>query len=295
MELRQLIYFEAVVRCGGFTRAAEQLHIAQPAVSAQIRQLESELGVALLARTTRKVSLTYAGEVFLARARRVLEELNAARGDLAELTGLHRGRVVIGATALLGPLDLPAVLAGFHRQHPGIDLSLRSGLIAELLASLDRGDVDLVLGPIHADLAPQYSARRLFDEGLVLVTSPGHRLARLARISLEQVKGEPFVCLPAGSGLHLLLLATAATAGFVPDVRFETHTPDSIRALVSAGLGVAVLARSVAGGLGPPVSVHELEPEAVHPPIGLIHHRDHRLSPAAQTCRRHLAAVTDSL
>lgn len=118
MELRQLVYFEAVVRCGGFTRAAEHLHVAQPAVSAQIRHLEKELGVTLLARTTRRVALTQAGELLLVRARRVLVELDGTRVDLAELTEVLRGRVVLGATEVLGAFDLPATLASFAGRFP---------------------------------------------------------------------------------------------------------------------------------------------------------------------------------
>src|SRR6266700_6181921 len=98
MELRQLVYFEAVARHGGFSRAAEQLRIAQPAVSAQVRRLEAELGTPLLERTTRRVALTYAGELFLTRTRAVLGQLEAARGELDELASVMRGRLRIGAT-----------------------------------------------------------------------------------------------------------------------------------------------------------------------------------------------------
>src|SRR5262245_26019070 len=99
MELRQLTYFEAVARLGGFTRAAEQLHVAQSAVSAQIRALESTLGVELFTRTTRRVALTEAGELFLTHCRRALDELDAARHDLADLADVLTGRVTLGATA----------------------------------------------------------------------------------------------------------------------------------------------------------------------------------------------------
>src|SRR4051794_8500214 len=129
MELRQLVYFEAVVRHGGFTHAARHLHVAQPAISAQIRRLESELGGTLLARTTRRVGLTPAGELLLTRARRALAEIDAARRTLAELTDVLRGRVAIGATPVLGPFDLAAALASFHGSYPGVALTLRSGLI----------------------------------------------------------------------------------------------------------------------------------------------------------------------
>lgn len=288
MELRQLVYFEAVVRCGGFTRAAESLHIAQPAVSAQIRHLENELGAPLLARTTRRVALTAAGELFLARTRRVLGELDAARGDLDELAAVLRGRVTLGATQVLGPFDLPAALATFHARYPGVALTLRTGLIAQLLAALDTGEIDLVLGPIHADLPSQYAAHRLTAEQLVLITPPGHRLAREAHLSLADLRDEPFVCLPHGSGLRAILAAAAAAEDFEPRVQFETASPTSIRELVSAGLGVALLAHSAAKGSGPPVAVNTVHPTPPHPSIGLIHHRHRRLSPAARTCRRHL-------
>ncbi len=293
MELRQLVYFEAVVRCGGFTRAAESLHIAQPAVSAQIRRLEAELGVPLLARTTRRVSLTAAGELFLTRTRRVLGELDAARGDLDELAAVLRGRVTLGATAVLGPLDLPAALATFHDRFPGVALTLRSGLIAGMLAALDAGEVDLVLGPIHTVLPSRYVARELVEEQLVLVTGPGHRLSREPRLTLADLREEPFVCLPAGSGLRAILATAAEAEGFEPRVQFETASPTSIRELVAAGLGVALLARSAAMAPGPAITIHALNPAPTHPPIGVIHHRDHRLSPAAQTCRRHLTAASD--
>src|SRR3954468_21408492 len=105
MELRQLVAFDAVVRTGGFTRAAEQLHIAQPAISAQIGRLESELGVRLLTRTTRSVALTHAGELFLARTRRVLAELEAARTELDDVSAVVRGEVTVGATEVVGTLD----------------------------------------------------------------------------------------------------------------------------------------------------------------------------------------------
>ena len=136
MELRQLAYFDAVARHGSFTKAAQRLHVAQPAVSAQIRRLEAELGATLLERTTRRVALTHAGELFLARARQVLAQLDAARADLGELSAVLRGRVRIGATQVVGSLDLPAALAQFRHRYPGVSLALHSGLIAKLLGLL---------------------------------------------------------------------------------------------------------------------------------------------------------------
>src|ERR1700712_5565448 len=143
MELRQLTCLEAVVREGGFGHAAAVLHVAQPAVSVQIRKLEKELGVTLLARTTRHVVLTHAGELFLRRARRALAELDAARADLARLTGAVIGRVRIGAIQALDPFDLSGALAAFHARHPDVELGLRSGAVRSLLDDLAHGRIDL--------------------------------------------------------------------------------------------------------------------------------------------------------
>jgi LysR family transcriptional activator of glutamate synthase operon len=284
MELRQLTYFEAVARCGGFTRAAERLHVAQSAVSAQIRALEAELGVALFSRTTRRVTLTAAGVRFLERARAALSELDIARGEIAELSEVLHGRVALGATSVLGPFDLPAALAGFHGRCPGVALTLRSGLIATLLGRLDTGEVDLVLGPVHDDLPARFAAHRLATESVVLALPPGARVVG----ALDAVREMAFVCLPAGSGLRAILDDAAKAAGFTARVQFETSSPASIRELVSAGLGVALLARSAAERDGPSIQICRLDPSPAHPPIGLIRHREHRLTAAARACRRHL-------
>jgi LysR family transcriptional regulator, transcription activator of glutamate synthase operon len=313
MELRQLVYFDAVVRYGGFSRAAERLHIAQPAVSAQIRRLETELGTTLLQRTTRRVALTHAGELFLARTRRVLDQLDRARADLDELSTVRRGQVRVGATQILGSLDLPAALAQFRRRYPGVSLALQTGLIAELLDTLNAGEVDLVLGPVHDDLPDRYLAHPLVIETLVLVTAPGHPLATVnaaeaaasaaggaasgmegaagARASLAAVRDEPFVCLPADSRLHGILVEAAAAEGFTPRIEFETYSPASMRELVAAGLGVALIAGSATDAPGPPVAVYQLDPAPWHPPIGLIRQRDRPLTPAAEAFGAHIARI----
>jgi DNA-binding transcriptional LysR family regulator len=280
VELRQLVYFDAVVRHGGFTRAAENLHVAQPAISAQIRRLENELGTVLLQRSTRRVSLTQAGEVFWTRTRRALDELDAARADLDQLASVLRGRVRIGATEVLGTLQLPVELADFRRRYPGLGLSLRTAMMDSLLESLDDGELDVVLGPIHVDFPPRYDARPLVDESLVLISPPGHRLGGRTG-DLGAARDESFVCLPAGSGLHDILTKAAAEADFVPRIEFETYSPASIRDLVSAGLGVALVAGSVARAAGPPVESSPLL-HLSHPPIGLITIDGRSLTPAAE-------------
>jgi len=289
MELRQLVYFEAVVRYGGFTRAAEQLRIAQPAVSAQVRRLEAELGVALLERTTRRVRLTRAGELVLARARRAFEELDGARDDLARLAGELRGRVRIGSIQAIGPFGLPAALAAFQREFPEVELSLRSGRLSQLVADLDADVIDLAIGPLPAELPERISAQPLFTDELVLITAPDHRLAGHGALSLAEVREETFACLPAASGLRRLLDQACAAAGFTPRVRYETNIVPQVRELVSHGLGVALLARSVAEAPGRPVAVHPVLPAPIDRPVGLLHLTDRPLGPAAERCHTWLA------
>nr|WP_279671966.1 LysR family transcriptional regulator [Flexivirga meconopsidis] len=264
--MRQLVYFEAVVRCNGFTRAAEDLHVAQPAISAQVRRLERELGVRLLQRSTRSVTPTPVGLDFLAEVRLTLEHVHAARAVTESHREVERGQLRVGATAITGPLDVTTELGAFRRRYPGVAISLRSDLIAPLLDQLRDESLDVVVGPVHEQRVPGLAVRRIATEELVLITPPGDR--RRVR-GLLDVAREDFVCLPQGSGLRTLL--TEAFAGLpAPRVVFEAASPGGIRDAVSAGLGVALVARSATQHDGRPVRVHRVPGMPAHPPIGVF-------------------------
>lgn len=290
MELRQLAYFDAVVTHGGFGRAAAALHVAQPAVSVQVRKLEAELGVALLTRTTRQVRLTDAGEQFLVRARRVLGEVDGARADMAGLAGAVIGRVRIGAIQALDPFDLTGALAAFHARHPGVELGLRSGRLQALLDGLDDGSLDLAVGPVPREPNPRHHVTPLFTDELVLVTEPGHATAGRGPLRLGDLRDEPFACLPADSGLRAMLDRLAGADGFVPHVPFETASLPQLRDLVAHGLGVGLFARSVAQAPGRPVVVHSVDPGPVWRPVGLLRSAARALGPAAAACHAFIAA-----
>ena len=131
MELRQLRYLSAVARHGSFTLAARELHVAQPAVSQQVRRLEHELGVELLSRTTRQVLVTEAGELALARAGRILADADALRAEIDELQGLLRGTLALGIIPAVGALDPAPLLARFRERHPAVDIRLIETTLAE--------------------------------------------------------------------------------------------------------------------------------------------------------------------
>jgi LysR family transcriptional regulator, transcription activator of glutamate synthase operon len=285
VELRQLAYFDAIVREGGFTRAARRLHVAQPAISAQIKQLETELGVVLIQRGSRPVNLTQAGELFLTRAQRILGQVEEARAEMDELSSLVRGTVRIAATPVLGPVRLVDAMASFRRRYPGVGLTLRSGLVAELVGELDAGAVDVVVGPEDPGVRTGHRVKWLGDEHLVLAVPAGHRLAAAGPVPLAAVRDEPFVCLPPGSGMYDLLAEAATAAGFEPRIDFQASSPAIIRELVAAGLGVALMADSTATGPGPAIAAFELAAPPRHPPIAIISPR----GPAAPATRAFVA------
>src|SRR3954471_2800371 len=145
MDLRQLRYLDAVARARSFTAAALDLHVAQSALSQQVAKLERELGVELLRRTTRRVEVTEAGELVLERGRRALAEADAIRADLDALRGLVRGRLRVGGVPPVSGLHPAALIADFGRRFPGVDITIREEVAAQLLDELADDRLDLVL------------------------------------------------------------------------------------------------------------------------------------------------------
>src|SRR5918996_3101503 len=207
MELRQLRYLDAVARRRSFTQAALDIRIAQSALSQQVGRLERELGVELLRRTTRRVEVTEAGELVLARARRALAEADGVRADVDALRGLVRGTLRIGGVPPVGPVRPAALIADFTRAHPGVAITVRDDVAFTLLGELRTGALDLVLALVDPDPLDGVEGVRLLDEELVLVAAPGHRLARAKRVRVDRLAGERLVTPGAGSALREALLA----------------------------------------------------------------------------------------
>jgi LysR family transcriptional regulator, transcription activator of glutamate synthase operon len=291
MELRQLRTFAAVARHANFTRAGEELHLAQSAVSQQVHALERELGQALLERTSRRVRLTQAGELLLTRAHRILAEVDAAQEEIAGLAELRTGRVTLGSTPL-GSLDTPELVATFHHRHPEIEVRLREGTASEILDGLRAGEVDLAFAFIDA-AAPGEGlvAEHLLDEELVLAITPGHRFAARTAVTLAEVATEPLITFKPGSTLRDSIAASFAAAGVTPRVPFDSNEPGSARAMVSHGLGVAFLPRSFAALPGPPVDVVALDPPLMRS-VSAVWRAGVRLTAAAEAFRSFAVAQT---
>ena len=281
MELRQLRYFAAVAARSHFTRAAQDLHVAQPALSQQIRRLEEELGLDLFVRSTRRVSLTEAGRLLLPRAQRVLAEVEDARAELEELVGLVRGRVSVGAIPL-ARLDLPGMLADFRGRHPGVSMYMREETLDAMLAMLRADELDLGFALTNADgVGRDLEAEPLFEEELMLVTSSDHRLAGRKRVRVEDLEGEPFISFRRPSALHRAVEGAYAEAGLALEPAFETIELETMRALAARGLGVTIMPRGYLEGEGPRVAQIALRPTA-RLPVSLVWRAERRRPPAAQ-------------
>lgn len=251
MELRQVEHFLAVARCGSFTAAAQQVHIVQSALSASVRRLEDELGAALFERTTRRVVLTEAGRALLPVANRLVDDVAAARGEVAAVSGMEKGRVSIGTIQALSVVDLPRELGLFQSRHPGIRIHVRDGKAPDLLAALDAGELDLAYLATNGAPPKDLTCYVRWKQRLVLVTYPGHRLARRQRVRLGELADEPFADF-AGSSIGTLVRTRFADAGVRHNPVCEaTHLP-LLLDLVTAGLGVTIVPRSVAERAGLP-------------------------------------------
>ncbi|HEV7178887.1 MAG TPA: LysR family transcriptional regulator, partial [Candidatus Baltobacteraceae bacterium] len=180
MELRQLRCAVAVARRLNFTRAAEALSVAQPALSQQIAGLERELGVKLFERTNRRVSLTDAGRSFTQRAERILADVESAAEAMTAYAGGLRGRVVVGTYQSFAEYLLPKLLGRFHAEHPGIEIALREGMADNLLAGLREGTIDVFIGDLgdSSDSAGhEFEDAPLYEDELAIAVASSHRLA----------------------------------------------------------------------------------------------------------------------
>jgi LysR family transcriptional regulator, transcription activator of glutamate synthase operon len=255
MELRQMRYLVALAEERSFTRAAGKVLVAQPALSQQIAKLETELGVPLVDRTTRRVGMTEAGERLVEHARRVLKQVEVAQEELADLAGLRSGRLTIGASQTVAGFDLLGLLATFHRSYPGVDLAVREDLSVSLAAQLRADELDLAFITIPSGPATEGLDRRLVSrEDMVAVLPPDHELCRRRKLRMSDLESQTVVAFRHGATIRRRMDEAAARAGFELRVAFETNEVVRMRALAAAGLAIAVLPRSDAEQPGPPVA-----------------------------------------
>lgn len=246
MELRQLAYFVAVVDEAHFTRAAERLRIAQPAISQQIRRLEAELGERLLHRDRRTVTLTPPGEALLPYARAALAQVEQGRQAVAALRGLITGHLRIGLVMPLPDRRVIRAVGAFGRRYPGIELTLVEDETDALLEGLGSGELQTAFIGLGPDQDPPASLEAVVvaREPAILAVNPRHPLATRKSVPLSALRDEPFVTLTRASRLRIVLETACRQAGFAPRIVAETSDLNVMVQLVAEGIGVALMPRS---------------------------------------------------
>lgn len=290
MELHQIRYVLAVAKAGSFTRAAEDLFLAQPSLSVQVRKLERELGVELFRRLGRRVEPTTAGEAFLEHIEPAMFHLEQARLGAAAVRNLQQGRVDVGVLPSVGAHVLPEVLARYRCAHPGVEVHLlehnRSG---ELERMVQAGKLDLAVTRAPRS-KPGVTGRLLLREPMVAMLPPGHRLSEASTLDLTELADDDFVGMHPGYGLRELMDSVCLRHGFTPAVMVETSQLSVLCGMVRSGVGVCVVPRLAACGYDTAVPVDD--PEARRE-LGVVWRESGRPSPAAHAFLRLLLSAVD--
>lgn len=276
----------AVVEEESMTRAAARLGMPQPTVTRSVARLSRELGVELVERRGRRVVATPAGRAMLEHLRRARAAVADARAAVVDVLDPEAGQVRLGFLHSLGARDVPVLVAAYRRAHAGVRFALRQGSRDDVLAAVGTGDLDLALvGPLP-DGDERFAVKPLRSEPLLLTVPLGHRFASRGRVDLAECAAEPFVLLTRGHGLRLVTDALFAEAGIDPPVAFEGEDVDTLRGLVSAGLGIALAESGRAPGT---VELVLSRPRAVRT-VGVVWNRDRVALPVARRFRDHVVA-----
>ena len=240
MNINHLAIFHAVAEESSMSRGAERLCISQPAVSKQIKDLEAALGVTLFDRLPRGLRLTEAGEVLASQARRLFAvEADAARA-IAELKGLVRGRLTVGASLTIGDYLLPQILGAYHKRYPGITLRLEIANTQVIQQKLRENALDVGLTEGFAEEA-DLTAEVFGQDELVAVVPPGHSLLRESAVSAARLCAEPFLMREPGSGTRDVVERALARHGIAVQPAMSLGSTEAIKRGVASGLGVAIV------------------------------------------------------
>lgn len=279
--LRQIRAFVAVAELGRFNLAASHLHLTQSAISMLVKELEAALGAKLFDRHTRMVCLTETGAEFLPQARRLLDDLEIAVGNVQDITALRRGHVAVAAAIVLAATLLPPHIARFARRYPDIGVQLKDMAEEEICLSLKRNEVDLGVGT-SLDGDTEIEETPLFRDHLTLVCRPDHPLAGKESVRWRDLGKETLISFQRSNPLRRLVDHGLAIGGANVRPSHEVRFSTTAISLIALGFGVAVLpqnSRQLATRVD--VTAVDLVDPVVHRDIALFRHRQRMLSPAA--------------
>ena len=245
MNLHHLRLFAAVVDHGGFTKAAESLHLSQPAISKSLNELERQLNLTLIERGGRSIRLTAAGQMLYARARELFGVERVAEQELREVRGLKRGVLRIGASTTIATYVLPPFLGRFHLRHPGIRIRASSANTRTVLRMLleSRVDLTLVEGPVSH---PQVDVQPWREDELVVISHPEHELLSRGDVDVAMLVRQQFIVREPGSGTRVVSARALALHGGRLTNTMRVGGTEAIKQAVAAGLGLAIVSRAAA-------------------------------------------------
>jgi LysR family cyn operon transcriptional activator len=250
LELRHLRYFLAIADTGSFTRAAERLHVTQPTLSHQVKQLESLVGTVLFERNTKEISLTAAGRLFKPYCERILKEIESSALAISELEGLMRGALRMAVFHSFSHSMLPAVLSEFALRYPGVHVTARLVPRVDMERDLLNAELDFAVAYVVDD-NDQIVADRLFDEELVLVVGSKHAYAGRIAMPMRELAELPLVLLTAEFGARQFVDRFLAGAGLRPHVVLEMNAIEPILAIIrDSGLATVLSAGAIVDGAG---------------------------------------------
>lgn len=282
LTLRQFRVFDAVARHLSFSRAAEELHLSQPAVSMQVKGLEDIVAQPLTEQLGKKIFLTEAGREVLHASQAITARLNDLQHNLAQLRSIDSGRLNIASTSTVNAVAT-AILARFRGRHPGVSIHLDVSNRAEVLDQLVGNRIDLaIMGQVPDGLGLE--ATRFMDNPLVVIAAPDHPLARKKRISVRELASESFLVREAGSGTRGAMERFFAARGLEIQSSMEMSSNEAIKQAVQAGLGLGILSlQTLEMELAlKRLAVLKVEDFPIMRHWYIVHRADKRLSPVAQ-------------
>lgn len=279
--LRRLQSFIAVAEVGGFRRAADELALSQPALSAHIRELEEYLGVPLFRRTTRQVRLTTDGELFLARVRRALSELDSVVAEIRERAAIQRGRVSIASVPSISANVLPWIVAEFTAANPGVTVQIEDDRAEVIERRVERSEVDFAVGPV-----PEHSTdlkfRHIVNDPFMAIFPRDHALSARQTVSLEEFVRYPIITMRTGLNMRAVVESAFAKSGITLRPSHEVNHHDTLTGMVEAGLGVGTLpALTISMMRQPALATALIVKPTITRQIGIIQRGGETLSSAA--------------
>ena len=292
VNLRQVRAFMAVARFGSFTRAAQLLHLSQPALTVQIRQLEDGLGAKLFDRNTRSVSLTAVGRELVPAFQRLLQEFDAVVVNAKDLSAKRHGVVRLACLPSFASTILPGIIAGFRRRHPRVSFVLKDAIGKRILGMVRADDVDFGIGVADAE-EPDLETLYLMQDRMHVVFPARHPLARARKVTLDAVRAYPLVLMDPDSSVRAILDAAFARTGKLVVPACEATYMSSAVGMVRAGLGVTILpSTAMELRANPRLRSKPIEDAGLTRRIAIVRKARRTLSPAAESFIDELLAAT---